>query len=379
MALSNKEEGLMSRQIVLALFAISVVASFFCASYFSQSTSSEMPIRNPISVRDVPISWSKWDGIPTDARGRLSREDHVVELMAPPGNLVSVSRALHYLYFFGEDLHVEVESGETKKLLPEILNGSIFKSKQPVFFRGGDGIVRSSIGETGSSETHIGQTLALLGDVGVSSNVKIQLKGESCTLADVITGATETYSKEGETEWLLIAFLHYLPPQNTWRNRWGEAFSFDSCARDLIARPYGEGACAGTHSLQVLSAMILVDKQYDIISDKVNKAARDYLIGAVRLLARNTCRSGGWNHNWFNFGSGSDHSGVGTIHVTGHHLEWLLDAGDGIELPGTILRGAAALCRLRLRESSVNDCRSSICPYTHAAKSLLFFEEQHTK
>lgn len=349
-----------------------------CGAIAHTYRAEPMASRDEIKIRETPLCLSGWSGVNSDeSKYYLKKESQLCDLMVPRQEVTSVSHALHYLYFYGNNFTLNSPDGNSVLLLNALLHGQAcerYCPSKPLFFRGADGFLRSSINGIDDGEAHIGQTLAFLGSAGVSSSQEIECFSEDVQIRDVVQSSLATFTATGEIEWLLASFLYYLPPERHWVNRWGNHYSFDACAKILVARRYGEGPCSGTHALAVLAMMLRVESEYDILSDDVEASVRDYLIGASDLLSHNQCNSGGWDHRWWIPDRSTYSLNTLTLHATGHHLEWILDAPQEVRPSQTVIQRSIQACRNALAKATPEDCDKNICHYTHAIKSVLYFE-----
>lgn len=373
--------------MLTACFTAIASAAILLLSKQEDATASG--VEAPIAVRETPIilwSFRPDHGSATERSPKLPGDlDALRDLLRPVGEMKSVSYMLHFMSFWGldasaESMHVrgsEISGFDMVRALLDDTSFPWYHRSKPLFYVGGDGILRAARARELDGEAHIDQVLATLGSMGVRASRRIHAVEGDYTIADAVRSSVATFVEAQEVEWSLLAYLHYLPPETRWRNRWGDVFSFDSLAQRLVARPLGEGPCSGTHALAVLESMLHADQAYDIISDATTRAVREYLLHAGHMLARHQHRDGWWTASW---ASDSPPAGflTGTIElrVTGHHLEWLLQTPEYARIEPWRIRRAIKWCRMQLAQADVHDVRRNICAYTHATRAAVMAHDE---
>jgi hypothetical protein len=336
------------------------------------------------NIRDVPVSLPQVISTVNDRNGDqlASAASRVILTMHPSDSISSVSNLLHYMYFWGtlNSVYAPHAAGiGMNEMLDVLLNGSRpgwYLPEQAPFFLGQDGFIRVARTNEISGEAHLNQTLATLGAIGVNSSRPIGCLGGPFTVADAVRSSIATFSLVDEIEWSTLALLYYLPPQRAWQNRWGETFTFDEIARVLMARPLGQGSCAGTHVLFVLSLMMRVNEQYPIISQESVHAIEQYVSAACQLLQSNQHSTGGWTTSWqvpltSRPSSTSAREMGGNLLVTGHHLEWIAIAPGDIRPRTAAIQRAVRWCMDELTIDSADALPKDVCARTHAVRAIL--------
>jgi hypothetical protein len=348
---------------------IPVIAVGLCAAALALRGKSRSSY-NQARVREVPLQWSSWTGAgPTVDEKYLS-------LMEAPEQDINVSGWLHYFYFYGRDGIPRRAGGKNIPSIDDVLSGKVYDPPRPAFYRGPDGVIRSSAHEgTNGNEAHRGQSLELLGRCGIPAAHALDLGNEVVTVNDLVQSCAQTFSLVGEVEWPTTVLLHYLPPQHSWTDRWGNRYSFSQIAKLLVSRELGEGPCEGTHALQLLTAMLILDGRYDILGPKPAGSVRSYLRKAAAHLERNQAVDGGWGRAWHTDGNVRTYTNEMKLHVTGHHLEWILDAPQDVRPSAKTIELAVEACRHRLQDSHLEDLRVQLCPFTHAIKSVVYYDQ----
>jgi hypothetical protein len=320
-------------------------------------------------VRQEPLQWSSWTG------AGATVDEKYLSLLKAPEQDVNVSGWLHYFYFFGRD---GIPSGAGGKRIPsidDVLSGKVYDPPRPAFYRGPDGLIRSSAHEASGSEAHRGQSLELLGRCGIPADHALDLGDDVVTVRELVESCAATYSLVGEIEWPTTVLLHYLPPQRSWIDRWGHDYSFTQTAEILVTRELGKGPCEGTHAVQLLTAMLIVNESHDILDPETAERVRAYVRNAAAHLNRNQAAGGGWGRAWHTDGLVRGYENDMTLHVTGHHLEWVLDAPRDLRPSDKAIKRAVEACRDRLRDSRIENLQSELCALTHAIKSVVYYDQ----
>jgi hypothetical protein len=172
---------------------------------------------------------------------------------------VNVSSFAHLLLFYGR--------GQTD--LPTFTNGNLmiealadekasikaFGESPFVITRNGlryhlldDAFFHSKVGET-----HRDQVLATFAALDLPLNTPISVGSNKLSINDLLSECVANfYLKQKEPAWTAIALTKYLPPQDKWVNRFGEATSFSQLVRHLFVVDLNTQSCGGTHILEAL-------------------------------------------------------------------------------------------------------------------------------
>lgn len=352
-----------SRLISLCSILFATCCGIAFNAFFSRTNLS--PALN-YDIQDSPLKWSRWVA-------GSAKDQELSAVMTPSARISSISKALHYLYFHGTDAIADkdITGADPRPILPSLLDGTLVPNQPSIFYRGADGFLRAAESIDPGGEKHPGQTLAYLGKCGISAHQKVVLRDETVDIRDILSSSLATFTNSGEIEWWVLAFLHYLPPNRSWTNRWGVEFSFDSLANDLLARELGSGPCYGIHALEVMVAMVKINDQYPIVEQITEQRLMERIRYASTLLRQNQCPDGGWERIWYQPPKAGSSA---SLHSTGHHLEWILDAPEALRPPPESVEFAVRACRQRLKTATVQDVNSDICTYSHAIKSVVLFD-----
>jgi hypothetical protein len=252
-----------------------------------------------------------------------------------------------------------------------------------------------------ASQAHTDQSIALLAELGVSPDHRLQTPAGEARVSALLAESMANLLPSGELEWSAAALAAYLPPQRTWKNRFGQEFSFDQLARWLIAQPPEKASCGGTHALYSLVVLARIDAEVPIFSEGVRDLTGRFL-GRMSAAAAAAQQGDGsvkefWHVDvvaqpWYRelleeAGPGGARSGSsdrfraiearwgdllqgkqGDVHMTGHHLEWLLLLPPARQPPAQFFRRAGEFLIQKLERATDQDIHDHYCPYSHAAR-----------
>jgi len=225
-------------------------------------------------------------------------------------------------------------------------------------------------------EGHYGQLLQVLGEVGVSSTTSVTTSsGKVGTVADLFQDAVMQFSFSHELEFIGCSLAYWLPPQKTWKNQFGVEYNFDQLLTKLIATPYGEGPCGGTHVPYSVVTILRADEQHSILSDPVRHEARKWLMKLAHALEIRWSKQGTWNitsseKNKPTFLWGDDV--LDRITISGHHLEWMALATDELRPSETTIKRVVLDLRKDIEALPPLHGRTfkSLLPISHAGRAL---------
>lgn len=310
---------------------------------------------------------------------------HCAELMRPLGEIEEISVLLHYLDFW---VSYERRFGATKtesdRLLCRLLScpgANPSNSQRALFYMGQDGVLRSRSGASNGGEAHLGQTLAVLGKLGLSSESPLRTESGSCTIREALRGLQDTFSLSGDSDWPITAFAYYLPPSTSWSNRWGRRFTFSEVARALLGRTIGEGTCFGTHTLNLLALLLNSDSIHAILEPAVAAEIHSRLLKVSSILQTTQHSDGGWGEDWWEpDGPGKpttirQHS-HSTLHITGHHLEWFAICDSHCCPSSSCIHRAISYCRRAISSTTSKNVAQSICNHEHAFLAIVLCEAE---
>lgn len=102
-------------------------------------------------------------------------------------------------------------------------------------------------------EGHPNQFLAIMASAGFPKDFKIKADNGTVTVLDIVNNSKKETNSEEELTWTLWAMSHYLGPDATWTNRFGEAWSIERLVSIQNRQDVTQAACGGTHSLFALA------------------------------------------------------------------------------------------------------------------------------
>lgn len=102
-------------------------------------------------------------------------------------------------------------------------------------------------------EGHPNQFLAILAMADVPLTHKLKTDRGTITIADMVRNAKAEIKTNEEVTWTLWALSHYLGPDSTWENKYGETWSIERLVRIQTQEATFNGACGGSHGLFALT------------------------------------------------------------------------------------------------------------------------------
>jgi hypothetical protein len=230
-----------------------------------------------------------------------------------------------------------------------------------------------------SLELHRDQTLAAFAELGLPLNYPLHGDDGEGSLRDVLTDSLANFHlKQKELAWTTLAYALYLPPVQSWSNRYGERYSFDQLVGEMLGRSLEAESCGGTHLLYSLTILARVDQAEPILSDAVRRRLWTTLGNAVRVAVSHQQTDGSWHSGWSyellpeaapEGWSFKDEKATRVL-LTGHIGEWFLSLPDELRVDPRALEQAGRWLMKELLDASVGLKEAEFCPYTHAARVL---------
>lgn len=329
----------------------------------------------------IPVAASRHDGAPDPAKAE--KWGRIAEKFLTRRPIPSLSHLLHHLENWSmspQSVVADRELDGTRML--SILTSNrveaLYLPTMPMLYQDPAGSVRiAHLGEE-DAENHPNQVLASCASLGLRGDQRLRSGQVSASIAELVSTARDDFNFAGETEWTILALARYAPTPSTWKNRWGETFSFDSIATHYLGRDFGRGPCAGTHALQVLAVLLRVNATRPILTDRVKERVRERLAAAIRLLDLHQRSWGYWAPDWpLLLADPSSESSDGEFYresdfvlVTGHHLDWLRLAPEGLAISDGSRRRALAWCEDVLDRTTPEAIDRDFCPYSHCFRAL---------
>jgi hypothetical protein len=254
-----------------------------------------------------------------------------------------------------------------------------------------------------ASQAHVGQCVALLAELGVPPDHPLRTPAGEAPVSELLADTTANFLPAAELEWTAAALGAYLPPQRSWKNRFGQEFSFDQLARWLLAQPFERATCGGTHALYSLAVLWRIDAQVPILSDEVRGLVERFLgrmsasvaaaqqgdgsikrlwhldvinqqwyrellqeVGPEGVRSESPDRLRAIQAGWRDVFEGKG----GDVAMTGHHLEWLVLLPPARQPPPDFFRRAGEFLAQELERATDQTLRDNFCPYSHAARMV---------
>jgi hypothetical protein len=229
---------------------------------------------------------------------------------------------------------------------------------------------------------HAYQTPAVFGEIGVASDLAIRVGETTRSVAELVSDCLLNFQlrevSEFEPEWATTVLALYLPPVDSWDNRWGERVTFDSIASFLVERDIGRFSCQGTHLLSALGLLLQVNRRFSLLSRVVAQKVAD----VCQRLSQTTLpdrlqADGSWGSDW----TGDDpHIAVKpwhAVHITGHILECQILLRPEHQAPAACLERSLLFLAQAMSEVTASDVARAYCPYSHAGRVLLRWRYAH--
>jgi hypothetical protein len=226
------------------------------------------------------------------------------------------------------------------------------------------------------AEGHYGQLLKLLGEVGVPSATSVTTSsGRVGDLVDIYQDALMRFSLAQELEFIGCALAYWHPPEKTWKDQFGNEYSFNELVSHLISIPLGKGSCGGCHVPYTVVVILRVDERFTILSEDVRRQARKWLAELSQLLEDRWAACGGWDKYW---SQNSDLKPLwrddllDRITITGHHLEWIALAPPDVRPSETVVKRAVRALRSDVESLPPLSQQpfKTLLPVSHGARAL---------
>jgi hypothetical protein len=230
---------------------------------------------------------------------------------------------------------------------------------------------------------HHDHWLASLTEAGVSLREPVFTPSRrDMTIHEVLQQALRDFrADEVETEWSVLAFGLWLPPNNRWTTNNGRQVSFDLLAERLIRGDKNLGVCAGTHRVYSLMVLIRLDDEFHILSPAARQASYRHLERVRDLITVSQFPDGHWPSNW---ADGAD-AVANPIHdelhkqviATGHHLEWLAIAPRELHPPREMILKAADWAIRTTTAQSQSQVLERYTFFSHVGNALALWRKTH--
>lgn len=234
-----------------------------------------------------------------------------------------------------------------------------------------------------SSETiiveHRDQLLATLAEAGAPLSCEIHSANGVYLVRDLLLRSLgDFHLGQAEISWSTLAYVRYLPPQLSWKNRLSEEFTFDQLAKALMGRSLSSESCRGTHLVIAMTHLLLADGELSILSGDVRTRLKSHLRMRVREAVESQLADGSWPVNWTStaFHSKSDQqftpptTASARLLVAGHLLEWFHFLPQDLKPSDSTVKLGISWLWSRLNSASKEGMSSEFCAFTHAILAL---------
>lgn len=263
----------------------------------------------------------------------------LLDLMKPYWEYHRVGDALHALRLWGSEIAFPDESPypvplgvrvwQPRDMLGLYLDENAFReefpSSQPYFFISPHGLGERKASDLAAT-VHDNNFLHLAAEIGLPIDTPLLWGGRRFTLADVFDHSFYWFDLAQELEFTAVAYGMYLLPRASWTNRFGESYSLDRVAEELVDRDLTKCSCYGTHVPYALAVLLAVDEQEPVLSDQVSQKARRRLRVFADNLEKSQSAAGWWNRKWtpeLRSKKPFESEEIELVRSTGHHLEWI--------------------------------------------------------
>lgn len=371
-----------------------ITVLFALAAFRAQPPGSSPPqgLLEPVAphgvhgLRDRPIFLSprvpSGFGLPRDELASI------VKQVTPSREGASASFCLHLLMARGLDAQFDdhrLPSGREVLRLFTDDNFSKAYFGRPSMFRTGYG-VRPTMpkGFNGAEEAHYDQNLACMAKLGLPLSLPIRIEGRSFTLGDVLRDSIACFElRQSEIEWTVTAYALYLAPRQAWVNKFGEQYSFDELAQELLGRNPGRASCYGCHLFEAMSTLLRVDREVGhVLSREMYGQLAERLGEGVRSAVSTQDNDGSWGPDWYKevaWPGGVDEptqdlrSAASRLLATSHVVSLVMCLpGDLHRAPVApeVINRAGAWLHAQLKGAQPSFVRENFCACSHAVAVL---------
>lgn len=236
---------------------------------------------------------------------------------------------------------------------------------------------------TMSAQAHHDQVLSQLGEIGVPLSLSVATDVAIMQLSDILADSVSHFTlKADDIEWSVIAYCCYVSPPRIIRNRFGEVYSFDAIADELLARRVSQGACGGSHLLVAMLKLIEKDDRTTVLKDDTRRRLLARISEISSKLERFQVSDGSWDidclsetvdqHSLTSFSPDKQR-----LVVTSHILEAVLANEKLLNISRARVQSARNwLCvQLQKRDSCRHD-DNEFCPVCHAIASVILCDRK---
>ena len=240
-------------------------------------------------------------------------------------------------------------------------------------------------GKEEGASVHHDHWLACLTEAGVTLNEPVYTPSHrEKTINDVLQQALRDFRlDERETEWSVLAYGLWLPPEGKWKNNTGREITFDMLAERLLRGALPLGVCHGTHRLYSLMALVRLDDEFNgkLIQKETRAKIMAHLKRVRDIIVTSQFPDGHWASNWSD-GADSvkkplEDELFRKVIATGHQLEWLAIAPEELHPPREKIRLAAKWLIKTTKSQSRTDILEKYTFFSHVGNALALW--RHTR
>ena len=240
-------------------------------------------------------------------------------------------------------------------------------------------------GKEEGASVHHDHWLACLTEAGVTLNEPVYTPSHrEKTINDVLQQALRDFRlDERETEWSVLAYGLWLPPDGKWKNNAGREITFDLLAERLMRGALPLGVCHGTHRLYSLMALVRLDDEFNgqLIQKETRAKIMAHLKRVSVIIVDSQFPDGHWASNWSD-GLDSVTKPVEDelfrkVIATGHQLEWLAIAPEELHPPRKRIRDAAKWLIKTTKSQTRTEILEKYTFFSHVGNALALW--RHTR
>jgi hypothetical protein len=220
---------------------------------------------------------------------------------------------------------------------------------------------------------HPGQFLAMLAQSRVKTDFPILVDGRRFTVAELIAHEKETCRPKTELTFKLIAFMHYLKSDETWRSNDGQLWDMQRLIKEELAQPIVGAACGGTHRMTGFSYAVRKRQQRGEPFTGQWQRAKTFVEDFHDYAFRLQNPDGSFSTNWF-AGRADDPTASRRLETTGHITEWLAYSLDKEKLVEP--RFIKSVNYLTTLLSENREEKWGIGPLGHGLHALALYDER---
>jgi hypothetical protein len=279
----------------------------------------------------------------------------------------------------GESTRVPVgDRGDSAPAIEVLLDDGLGRRcfGDSVLFPTGSGFrFRARLGNGVIGERHRDQCLATFAELGMPLSAEVQLRSAKYHVRDLLNDSVAEFTlDEEDIEWTALAYALLLPPMRSWTNRYGEIYTFDDLANELLGRCFVSAPCCGVHLVRALTALYSVNKVRPVLSLACEAKVKSRIERVLATVLSNQGPDGSWPAYWYHgledaaacVNSSPEDSADGRLLSTGHLAEWLLYMPREFAVPATSLARAGDWLQNRLHKATSKMRFDDFCPYSHA-------------